>query len=211
MVIETVNTPELVDSDGNLVQQGNVNVRVGTRKFTQAEANAKIAEIEAKRGQALNTLSERFHEKINEDADADIAEVRKNTETASTTTEETGPSITLSEEEQKVVDSAQKLLDKKEGEIAEIEGEIASLEDQKKDFERVGDTDNAQQIENQLRKKREALQTAEEVKAYQEYKIANPSAELVFQGIKLERSKLEREKKQQGDKFKKQKQERLTS
>ena len=204
MVIEKVNTPELRDSDGDFVQQGNVDVRLGTRKLTQAEADAKIAEIEAQRERGLNTLQEEFHEKLNQELDDNIAEVRKNTETAPTTTEETGPSITLSEEEQKVVDSAQKLLDKKEGEIAEIEGEIASLEEQKKDFERVKDADNAQKIENQLRAKREALQTAEEVKAYQEYKIANPSAELIFQGIKLEQKKLAREKVEQGSKFKKQ-------
>jgi hypothetical protein len=91
-VIETVNTPELFDSEGNLVQRGNVDVRVGTRKLTQAEADAKIAEIEKKREQALNTMQEAFHEAINENADADIAEVRKNTEAAPTT--ETAPAVT---------------------------------------------------------------------------------------------------------------------
>ena len=92
-VIKTVNTPELFDSEGNLVQRGNVDVRVGTRKFTQAESNAKIAEIEKVREAALNSTEQQFHESINEDADADIAEVRKNTETAPTTTE-AAPAVT---------------------------------------------------------------------------------------------------------------------
>ncbi len=96
-IIGRVVTPELFDSDGNLVQQGKVDVRVGTRKFTQAEANAKIAEIEAKRKNALNGLSEQFHETINEDADADIAEVRKNTEAAPAVTEETTVTETTTE------------------------------------------------------------------------------------------------------------------
>ena len=63
------------------MQRGKVD-GVGTRKLTQAEANAKIAEIEAQRENSLNTVSEQFHETINEDADAKIAEVRKNTEAA---------------------------------------------------------------------------------------------------------------------------------
>ena len=89
-IIERVNTPELVDSEGNLVQRGNVDVRLGTRKLTQAEANAKIAEIEAQRENSLNTVSEQFHETINEEADAKIAEVRKNTEEA---TPEAAPAV----------------------------------------------------------------------------------------------------------------------
>ena len=83
-VIERVVTPELLDSDGNLVQKGKVNVRVGTRKLTQAEANTKIAEIEKVREESLNSIEQQFHGIINEEADAEIAEVRKNTEAAPT-------------------------------------------------------------------------------------------------------------------------------